>query len=45
MMRTIRIGKEVVVLSYTVHDGKVTVGELRSFPVGVWKNICRCIAQ
>lgn len=45
MTKAIRIGKEVVVLAYTERDGKVTVGELRSFPVGVWKNICRCIAQ
>ena len=45
MTKAIRIGKEVVVLSYMVHDGKVTLGELRAFPIGVWKNICRRIAQ
>lgn len=45
MTKAIRIGKEVVVLAYTERDGKVTLGELRAFPVGVWKNICRRIAH
>ena len=39
MKMNVKIGREVVTLSYSVHDGKVTVGDLSVLPVGVWEQL------
>jgi len=41
MMRWLQIGRDVVVLSYEEHDGKITPGRLQVLPVGVWNNILK----
>lgn len=39
MKMCVHIGREVVTLSYSVHDGKVTVGDLTVLPVGLWRQL------
>lgn len=39
MKMCVHIGREVVTLSYSVHDGKVTPGNLSVLPVGVWEQL------
>lgn len=39
MIRAVTIYREIVALQYVEEDGKIVPGNLRIFPVGVWKNI------
>lgn len=41
MNKWLRIDREVVVLSYEEHDGKITPGRLQVLPVGIWNNILK----
>ncbi len=41
MMRWLQIDREVVVLQYEEHDGKITPGNIQVLPVGVWNNILK----
>ena len=39
MKMNVQIGREVVTLSYSVEDGKVTPGNLSVLPIGVWEQL------
>lgn len=41
MMRWLQIDRDVVVLQYEEHNGKITPGRLQVMPVGVWMNILK----
>lgn len=40
-MRWLQIDRDVVVLQYEEHDGKITPGRMSVVPVGVWNNILK----